>query len=396
MKKKFTALLLVLLISVLSLSSCMLVDLDGITSGLLGDSQDSVPTVINVTGGDSYQVSINSNSNQNLLAANKALLSSVSIVTSNSAGSGVIYKLDKEKGDAYIITNFHVVYNEETGRINSTINAYLYGMEVREYGIPATYLGGSMNYDIAVLKVEASQILMKSIAAPVTVADSDKVAILDTAIAIGNAEGDGISATVGCINVDSENINVATDGTNAVSLRVMRTDAAVNSGNSGGGLFNDKGELIGIVNAKSNGSKTDNIGFAIPSNVARAVADNIIYHCNGSTKISVYKYLLGITVAANEMYTKYDTETGKIHKMETVAVDSLTSTSSVKGLIKEKDIINSITIDGVKHEVTRSFHVVDAMLDVRENSVVSINVTRNGTAMDIQIPILPEMLTPNY
>ncbi len=392
MKIKTVSLLLALALSVLTLSSCMLIDTDGLWGT---DDSSKTPPTINIEGGDNYEININSTSNQNLVAANKALLSSVSIFTDSSAGSGVIYKLDKEKGDAYIITNFHVVYNENTGKISSQINAYLYGMQVQEYGIPAEYVGGSKNYDIAILKVTASTILMKSIATAITVADSDKVAILDTAIAIGNPEGAGISATVGYINVDSENITVATDGVTSVSLRVMRTDAAVNSGNSGGGLFNEKGELIGIVNAKSSGSKTDNIGYAIPSNVAAAVAENIIYHCNGTTKTSVYKYMLGVSVSASDLYTAYDTESGKVYKMETVYIVSLTNTSAVKDILLENDIINSITIDGVKHEVTRTFHVVDSMLNVRADSVVSINVTRGGVTQDISISIKPEMLTAN-
>ncbi len=390
MKRRLTAFLLILTLSVLSLSSCLLIDRDGFADNIQGSGGD---TTINVQGGNSYDVTINSNAPQNLLAANKALLSSVSIFTSKSAGSGVIYKLDKDRGDAYIITNYHVVYDESTHRIHSQINAFLYGMELQDYAIPAVYLGGSRNYDIAVLKVTASTVLIESIAAEVKIADSNTVAILDTAIAIGNAEGDGISATVGCVNVDSENINVATDGSQAVSLRVMRTDAAVNSGNSGGGLFNSNGELIGIVNAKSSADGTDNIGYAIPSNVAKAVAENVIYHCDGGTKTSVYKYLLGITVSASELYTKYDEETGKIRKMEKVAVVGLTSTSAVKGLIYENDIINSITIDGTVYEVTRTFHVVDSMLNVRASSSVSMNITRGEERIDVVIPIKEAMLT---
>ncbi len=390
MKRKLAAILLILTLSVLSLSSCLMFDIGSMESGSGGDKDK---TEINVQGGDNYDISINSTAPATLLAANKALLSSVSIFTTTSAGSGVIYKLDKTKGDAYIITNFHVVYNENTRSISPQIKAYLYGMEAQEYEINTQYVGGSKNYDIAILKVTGSRVLMESIAAQAETANSNDVAILDTAIAIGNAKGDGISATVGFINVDSENITVTTDGFTAVSLRVMRTDAAVNSGNSGGGLYNEKGELIGIVNAKNADSETDNIGFAIPSNVAVAVAENVIYHCDGTTKTSVYKYMLGITVSPASLSAKYDTESGKVHKVETVQVLSLTATSAVSGLIEVGDIINSITIDETKHEVTRTFHVVDSMLYVREGSVVVMNVTRGGTAIDVVIPIKAEMLT---
>ena len=329
-----------------------------------------------------------------MIAASKALLSSVSITTSTSAGSGVIYKLNKEKGDAYIITNYHVVYDNAS--ISSEIYAYLYGMEAAEYAIPATYVGGSMNYDIAVLKVKGSTVLMQSNAVAVEVADSNDVAILDTAIAIGNPEGNGISATVGCINVDSENISVGFQVYNKIqriTLRVMRTDAAVNSGNSGGGLFNDKGELIGIVNAKDADSSTDNIGYAIPSNVAKAIAENILYYCDGTAKQNVYRCMLGVTVGVKALYTEYDIETGKIYKRETVMLTDVASDAAASGLLRKNDIINSITIDGIKHEVSRTYHIIDSMLYARVGSSVVINVTRDGVAIDISIPITENMLT---
>lgn len=391
MKKRFLALALLLALCIGVLSSCALLDGQGLLSG--GEGGD---TVINVEGGDNYDITIESNDNKSLLAASKALLSSVSVTTESSAGSGVIYKLDKEKGDAYIITNFHVVHKSNTNSISDRISVYLYGMEAADYAIPATYVGGSINYDIAVLKVTASKVLMRSNAAAVSVANSDEVAILETVIAIGNPEAEGISATVGCINVESENIYVefqVQNSTRRVSLRVMRTDAAVNSGNSGGGLFNDKGELVGIVNAKSSDTLTDNIGYAIPSNVARAIADNIIHYCDGSTKTSVYRCMMGVTVGVKEMYTEYDKTTGKVYKRETVTVAEVDGAGVAYTRLKAGDVINSITIDGVTHKVTRTYHLVDTMLDARVGSQVTINVTRLGESVDVEVPITENTLT---
>ena len=392
MKKRILTLILTAVMCVGSLTSCVL--LNG--EGLLGGTGEPGDTVINVEGGDNYDIKIESSNNNSLLAASKALLSSVCVTTESSAGSGVIYKLDKEKGDAYIITNFHVVHKSNTNSISDRINVYLYGMEAAEYAIPATYVGGSINYDIAVLKVMGNVTLMGSNAMPVTVANSDEVAILETVIAIGNPEADGISATVGCINVESENISVefqVQNSTKVVTLRVMRTDAAVNSGNSGGGLFNDKGELVGIVNAKSSDTLTDNIGYAIPSNVARAIADNIIHYCDGRTKISVYRCMMGVTVGIKEMYTEYDKETGKIYKRETVIVSEVSTGGVANGRLNAGDVVNSITIDGVTHKVTRTYHLVDTMLDARVGSQVTINVTRDGASVDVEIPITENTLT---
>ncbi len=416
MKKKILALMLLICVSVGSLSSCLLLDLGLDSSGSLSGS--SGDTVINVEGGPNYDnITINSSHSKNLLAASKAVLSSVSIICAfdepqytfsgayagtketASAGSGVIYKLDKENGDAYVITNYHVVYNENstaTDGISKKINLYLYGMEnmtseEKTYAIPATYVGGSMNYDIAVLKVTASEVLMKSNARAADVADSDSVTILDTAIAVGNPGGGGLSATVGTINVDSENIQIQF-GANTVKLRVMRTDAAVNSGNSGGGLFNDSGELIGIVNAKSSSTSVDNIGYAIPSNVAQAIADNAIHYSDGTIK----RCMLGITVGVKKYSTDYDLETGKIRRLEEVVITEFSKDSAAAEYLEVGYVINSITVDGVKHEVTRIFHVVDSMLYARVGSAVTVNITDNsGVTRDVNIPITENMLT-NY
>ncbi|MBO7303814.1 MAG: trypsin-like peptidase domain-containing protein [Clostridia bacterium] len=394
MKKKIISLALVIVMTLATLTSCMAIDF----SGMLTPDEEKTPQINNiyVEGGPTYgDINITSTAEKNLLAASKAVLSTVSIFTSSSAGSGVIYELDKSKGDAIVITNFHVVYNSEKNQIDSEILLFLYGMEHMDYAIEAEYLGGSINYDIAILKVSSSPVLVTSNARAVDVADSNKVSILETAIAVGNPEASGISATVGSISVDSEPITIAFEvkgETVVVELRVMRTDAAVNGGNSGGGLFNDKGELIGIVNARSSDTESHNIGYAIPSNVAVAIAENVKYYSErGSYK--VHKCMLGITVTVSKMSSKYDETTGKLEKLETVSVMELSATSGAKGYLREGDVINSITIDGVTHRVTRMYHVVDAMLYARVGSTVTLNITRGGITRDVTIPITQSLLT---
>ena len=319
MKKKIISLLMVAVIAIgtLSMSSCYFLGDQLGSLGSLGGASGG-DTTINVTGGDNYDITVNSSESGDIIAASKALLSSVSIICKfskfsgltigggnqkedyYSAGSGVIYKLDKESGAAYIITNYHVVFDTEANtanHISSDISVYLYGQEYSNYVMKASYVGGSMLYDLAVLKIENSTVLMESSAIAADFADSDELSVLEKAIAIGNPEGNGLSATVGYINVDSEYIEMlASDSKTTMELRVIRTDAAVNHGNSGGGLYNARGELIGIVNAKMADDSIDNIGYAIPSNVARAIADNVIYYCDGSSRECVYRVLLGIQV----------------------------------------------------------------------------------------------------
>ena len=133
--------------------------------------------------------------------------------------------------------------------------------------------------------------------------------------------------------------------------------------------------------------------LSIPSNVAKAVADNIIYYCDGTTEECPKRVLMGITVTHTNLRTEYDTGTGKVRRAETVMVDSVIKGGAVDGLIKKGDVINSITIDGVTYEVTRIFHVVDSMLNARLTSNVTINVTRDGNTTDVSIPIKASMLT---
>ena len=248
-----------------------------------------------------------------------------------------------------------------------------------------------MNYDLAVLKIDGSRILAQSNAMAVSFADSDEVAVLDRAVAIGNPEALGISATLGHVNVQSEYITMeGADGATDIQIRVMRMDTPVNSGNSGGGLFNSKGELIGVVNAKLN--NTDNLGYAIPSNFVKSVAENILYYCDGTKQENVYRCYLGITVSASKLYTVYDSESGVVHKREEVSVVNVDNDGLANGVVRNGDIVNSITIDGTKHDVDKMYIVTDSMLDARVGSTVIVNVTRDGKIMDLTIVITEDAL----
>lgn len=417
MRRSLVLLSIILIVSLFSTSSCVMLGYgsDHVTRD---DVQNMIDKGMNgnitVEGGDNYNVTINGADRDNVSVA-KALLASVSIkcvfktagygtsmqpgATASrekiSVGSGVIFKMDKTQGDAYVITNYHVVYynqsNTENG-ISNNIKIYLYGQESEDYAIDATYVGGSMNYDLAVLKIDGSRILAQSNAMAVSFADSDEVAVLDRAVAIGNPEALGISATLGHVNVQSEYITMeGADGATDIQIRVMRMDTPVNSGNSGGGLFNSKGELIGVVNAKLN--NTDNLGYAIPSNFVKSVAENILYYCDGTKQENVYRCYLGITVSASKLYTVYDSESGVVHKREEVSVVKVENDGLANGVVRNGDIVNSITIDGTKHDVDKMYIVTDSMLDARVGSTVIVNVTRDGKTMDLTIVITEDALT---
>ena len=319
-----------------------------------------------------------------------------------STGSGVIYKIE-EGGSAFVITNHHVVYDSNSNtanHISDNIYLYLYGLENQAYAIEASYVGGSANYDIAVLRVEKSSVLANAInsgaVSAVTVADSETVAPGMTAIAIGNPSAtdlSGISVSKGIISVDSEYITMtASDNSGEVSFRVIRTDAPINSGNSGGGLYNNKGELCGIVNAKFSSSTIENIGYAIPSNVVRAIADNIIYYCYGTECETVMRAIIGVGIKAISKSTVYDTEKGTVKLKEVIAISETTDGSLAESIFKTNDIINSVTIGDRVYEISRNHHFIDAMLDARVGDTISFEIIRGGETVTLSVQITEDCL----
>ena len=365
-----------------------------------GDNEGGTTTVIQ------NNIVINGGSGDVSYAAAIGLQSTVSVhaafeqLNGTSSGSGIVYDLDAETGSAFIITNFHVVsyYSYRTGMLTANqIYICTYGMEYSNYLIPATYVGGSENYDVAVLRVENSEIL-KDIAANGAVrsadlANSDALAPGQTAIAIGNPESDGISVTTGIVSVASESLTMASVSNKQVTHRVIRIDTAVNHGNSGGGLFNSQGKLIGLVNAKIIKEDVENIGYAIPSNIVRAVADNIIDHCYQKDCKSVMRAMHGVTVVLTNVTTSYNNETGLIDIFEEVTVYEVSEGSLAYNILQENDIVKQIKIGDRVVEVTRQYQLIDAMLDARVGDTVSITVIRSGVEITLDIVITQDCLT---
>lgn len=197
------------------------------------------------------------------------------------SGSGIIYKVDGDK--VYILTNNHVIEGASYVTISVT------GQEQVE----ASLVGTDPSSDLAVLSV-SKQAMTKAGIENITVAkfaDSDTVEVGDFVFPIGNALGRGKTMTQGMISAQNKKINI--DGKN---LTVIQTDAAINPGNSGGALMNTEGEVVGINTAKLSSSAIEGIGYAIPSNVAKDIADQII--SNGYVK-RPYFGIMGTTITEN-------------------------------------------------------------------------------------------------
>lgn len=319
----------------------------------------------------------------------------------SQAGSGVIVELNKEAGNALIITNYHVVYNLESDQkgILSDIWVYPYGAHKGfsaekgdEYGdgIKATYVGGAMDYDIAVLRVEGSEYIKNSVVTAAKIGDSDSVLIGEETFVVGNPAGAGIAVTNGILSVDSEYISISAldnrdenhDGyVDGIPFRVMRTSAAINSGNSGGGLFNANGELIGIVNAKSAGSTTDNMGYALPITQVKQVYDNIL--ANGDR---VKQAMLGIMVSKTSSKAVVD-DNGNLSIVEEFTVTTVNKGGAAEGKLSVGDVFISAAVNGGTTKVfTRRHQLTDVLLSVRKGDTVTL-VIRNSSGNEETVTI---------
>ncbi len=320
------------------------------------------------------------------------LLSSVSIVCPGSiangggtTGSGVILSLEKNAGDAYILTNYHVVMQKNAANASpyERIYTYLYGdTQTAQNAITAHYIGGSYSYDLAVLRISGSDRLRTSSAVPTAIADSETVVAGADAIAIGNGAGLGISVTRGIVSIDSKLVQVSNG---QATQRLIQIDTPVNEGNSGGGLFNSSGKLIGIVSAKMAEDGVENIGYAIPSNIAIRAAKRIIsdFEAVGSTAfinpVSLKVVQLGVEMEVSDAHAAYDIEHQVTYLTETVKVKSVTlgSLAKANGLLVG-DILKSIDVDGTTIEVRRDFSFRDALMLCEPGSTVTITVMRDN------------------
>ena len=310
-----------------------------------------------------------------------------------AAGSGVIIDLDKESGNATVVTNYHVIYDMDADKeISENIYLYLYG-GINAYstktnkdeggdGMKATFVGGSMDYDIAVLKIQGSSVLKNSEATEAVLGDSNDVCVGEKVFAIGNPEGAGISVTSGALSVDSEYIYMdSSDGKREVRYRVMRTDAAINHGNSGGALFNAKGELIGITNAKSIADDVDNMGYALPINQVAAVIGNCL--ANGG---SVKRAKLGVEILVTGSTVKLDSVKGMVVEEELTVTTDAPIGSPASGKLQKGDIVKAMRVgNGETIALTRIYHVADFILGIRIGDTVTVTIVRGGVEQTVQL-----------
>ncbi len=272
--------------------------------------------------------------------------------TSPASGSGFIIS-----DDGYILTNYHVIEG------SSSITVSMYNGETYN----AELIGYDESNDIAVLKVEAEGLV------PVVLGDSDNLNVGDSVVAIGNPLGElTFTLTSGAISAKDRKVTLSS----SVTMDLLQTDCAINSGNSGGALFNLYGEVIGVTNAKYSSSSSseasiDNIGFAIPINSIMNIVESII------EKGYISKPYVGISVMDVSAETQqYGVPAG-------AAVQSIVEGSPAEQAgLQKGDVITAV--NGTAMDSNALVDYVGAS-EVGDKLVMA--VYRQGTTMEITVTV---------
>ena len=272
----------------------------------------------------------------------------------SGAGSGVIIS-----SDGYILTCAHVV----SGASQITVT-------VGDTDYTATVVGEDDTSDVAVLKIDATGLT------PATVGDSDGLAVGDNVLAVGNPLGElGGTVTSGIVSALNRSVTIqGTSSTNTMSL--VQMDASVSPGNSGGGLFNMNGELIGLVNAKSSSSDAEGLGFAIPINDAIKVAQDLLE--NGYVSGRPYMGITYLAVTDAQTAAQLNVSAYGVY-----VVDVAQGGPADKAGLKAGDRI--VSIDGT--EIAQRDDLGTLIQQHTAGDTLSITVARDGQMQTVSLTL---------
>ena len=282
--------------------------------------------------------------------------------TGAAAGSGFIFS-----DDGYILTNYHVV----EGATSITVSTY----DGTKYD--AKLIGYDESNDVAVLKIDATGLT------PAVIGDSDKLNVGDSVVAIGNPLGElTFSETSGIVSALNREVTMS----NNTTMDLIQTDCAINSGNSGGALFNMYGEVVGITNAKysssssSSSASIDNIGFAIPINQVYGIVTSIIE--NGY----IEKPYIGVSVlTVSDETQKYGLPGG-------ASVQSVTKDSPAEEAgLQTNDIITAV--NGT--EITSSNDLVKLVRASTPGDSLELTVYRQGETLTVTVTVGRQVQSAN-
>ncbi|MFQ3535551.1 MAG: trypsin-like peptidase domain-containing protein [Aggregatilineales bacterium] len=288
-------------------------------------------------------------------------------------GSGFLYDRN-----GHIVTNNHVI--EFADRVT-----VIFADGLR---LPATIVGTAPDADIAVVRVDPAQIRDLQ---PLPLADSDQVRVGERAIAIGNPFGLNNTMTHGIVSAVGRSLRQQ-----QFSIpQIIQTDAAINPGNSGGPLFNNRGEVIGVNTAiRSNVEQSAGIGFAVPSNIVRLMADQLI--ANGRVEHS-YLGITGTTLTSNiaEALGLDMRTTGVL--VSSVVTGGPAAAAGIRGATRELsvdgepvpvggDIITEI--DGMKIKVFEDL-LGYLFTRTRPGDEVTLTILRDGKTIQVTVRLAP-------
>ena len=267
------------------------------------------------------------------------------------AGSGVIVS-----NDGYIVTNNHVIENA-----NNIIVKLSNGEEYQ-----AKLIGTDTRMDVAIIKIEKDDLNSAIFG------DSEKLRIGDEVIAIGNPLGEfGGSVTDGIISGKNREISVENQ-----NMTLLQTNAQINRGNSGGGLFDGNGNLIGIVVAKSTGSSVEGLGFAIPINDAKDVIEQIITHGYVTNRPTLGVSLTEVPYGGNQKAGVYIMDIVKNSPAESAGLqvnDRIIAIDKTEVSVFT-DLSNYLTEKKVGDKVD--------IIVVRAGNILSVNVTLGDSSIN--------------
>ena len=270
------------------------------------------------------------------------------------AGSGVIIS-----EDGYLLTNAHVITNSDNGKTADTIKVRLTNGKEHE----AKLIGSDTDSDIALLKIDA-----KGLSAA-TVGNSDSLKVGEQVLAVGNPLGElGGTVTYGIISATNREITVENN-----KMTLIQIDAAINPGNSGGGLFNTKGQLIGIVNAKTTDVTVEGLGFAIPVNEAVSVAEELQEHGYVTGKTHIGISLADVTDSFTAYYNFRSQATGVYIVMVQEGYN--------EKVLEYGDRITAID----NKEITTSQDVKEIVGECEVGDKLTFTVSRDGKLIDVEV-----------
>ena len=263
------------------------------------------------------------------------------------AGSGVIISQD-----GYILTNNHVINGANSVKVRLR--------DSTEYD--ATIIGSDSDNDIALLKVNATGL------SPATFGDSNSLAVGDYVVAIGNPLGElGGTVTDGIISALARKVTIED-----TQMTLLQTNAQVNPGNSGGGLFNANGELVGIVNAKQSATEVEGIAFAIPINNVLDILSDLKEYGYVTGKVDLGIDFTDITSDETAFYYGVN-QTG----CYVLSVDS--GSNAEKAGVTRGDLVTKVN----DTDVSSSSDITAALEKAEVGDTVTFTVSRRGTSKTI-------------